>query len=298
MTNRIRLNLLAATVGCAVVGGIVGCQSTAGKLAAINPISGIGESEAPIGVPDRVVATWTEAVLHQSGEGTRGFGGRLFFYERGTAEPVRVNGRLVVYAFAEDDRQASDNRPTKRFVFPAEQFVRHESESEIGTSYSVWLPWDAAGGAQAEVSLIARFEPSQGGGLVVSDQTRQRLPGRARQQTLIAEDQKPTGVRQASTADSGQPSVNQANFQQLMKENEKAPSKKPGLTATTISLPGRFQKPAAAAQPVAPSVALSQLPPSSKAPEPTPVGTTVEYLTPGESVRRSLRPRSFDSSHE
>jgi hypothetical protein len=42
----------------------------------------------------------------------------------------------------------------------------------------VWLPWDGADGPSTEVSLVARFEPLEGGGLVVSEQARQRLPGR------------------------------------------------------------------------------------------------------------------------
>ncbi len=154
---------MVAVMICGLSCGVGGCKSTTNKLAAINPIGGIGETEPPEGVPERVVATWTEAVLHQNAQGTRGFGGRLFFYERGSAEPIRVQGQLVVYAFAEKDRQPSDNKPTKRYVFPPEQFAKHESKSDLGTSYSVWLPWDAAGGEQAEVSLIAQLRALPGG---------------------------------------------------------------------------------------------------------------------------------------
>jgi hypothetical protein len=305
MNKPLQLNLLVALAVGGLVGGVTGCQSTKGKLAAMNPISGMGEAEPEIGVPVRVAGTWTEAVLHQSGEGTRGFGGRLFFYDQGSADPIRVRGQLVVYAFAEDARKESDNKPTKRYVFPAAQFAKHESESDIGISYSVWLPWDAVGGEQTEVSLIARFEPSQGGGLVVSDQTRQRLPGRPRPETLLADKAKTSPIQQMSSSDAATQHETQAVYQ------EPAVPQKARMTATTISLPSRFNSPAQPAQlPSSPRASTSSSAAASSPNvesvstggaattlQPTPVGTSVEYLTPGESVRRSLRPRSFDSSH-
>lgn len=284
----IMLVIMLSSIGIAT-----GCQSTKAKLAGVNPLKALNDEEVTLGVPERIVATWTEAVLHQSGTGTRGFGGRLYFYQRESAKPIRVEGQLVVYAFAEDGREPTDNRPTKRYVFPPQQFVRHEGESEIGVSYSVWLPWDAAGGEQTEVSLIARFEPSQGGGLVVSDQASLRLPGTGERKTMIAEQSKPTNVRQASAIGRrGESAAEQAVFES---QTEKP---KPRMTATTISLPPRFKSigPATAAAPPTPKVEPAPMNATMDGAQAIPFGTTVDYLTPGESVRRSLAPRSFDSS--
>ncbi len=137
-------------------------------------------------VPARVVGTWTDAVLRQDGQmPQRGFGGRLFFYSRDSKAPVLVDGQLVVYAFDESGRDATDNRPTRRYVFPAEQLTLHESDADLGTSYSFWLPWDEVGGPQTEVSLICRFQP-KGGSVVVSEQTRHLLPGTMDPGTMIA----------------------------------------------------------------------------------------------------------------
>lgn len=266
-----------------------GCQATRTKVTSLNPLKAINDKDVVQGVPDRVVGTWSEAVLHEDGQGTRGFGGRLFFYNRQTEAPIRVDGQLVVYAFAESDRAEGDNRPTKRYVFPVEQFKKHETMSELGVSYSVWLPWDAAGGEQAEVSLIARFEPSQGGGLVVSEQARQRLPGKPRKETMLAD--KPVESR-----------VERASFTSSVEVRDIKPAAtpaKPQLTATTISLPGRFKNstpaPRAAAAPTAASEQqAAELLDAAVAAQATPIGTAVEYLTPGESVRRSVQPRSFD----
>ena len=91
-------------------------------------------------------------------------------------DPVRVEGQLVVYAFDETDRAPHETQPTRRYIFPKDEFARHESDSKLGASYSVWLPWDEAGGPSKKISLIARFEP-EGGPIVLGEQTRHMLPG-------------------------------------------------------------------------------------------------------------------------
>jgi hypothetical protein len=166
--------------------GFIGCQSVQSDIS--KPTSrwdfpktiGWGEKKPePPQVPVRVVSTWKDTVLHRTGKKPmRGFGGRLIFFGQDKEEPVRVDGQLVVYAFDETCRPQHDSSPTKKYIFPAEQFVRHESESKLGPSYSVWLPWDAVGGKQKNISLIVRFEP-RGGSYVLGEQTRHLLPGLA-----------------------------------------------------------------------------------------------------------------------
>jgi hypothetical protein len=128
-------------------------------------------------VPVRLVATWTETVLNKAGEKpTRGFGGRIAFFNRDSEDSVRVDGQLVVYAFDETSRPSHETHPTRKYIFPADEVVRHESESKLGPAYSFWLPWDEVGGPQRNISLIARFEP-KGGPIVVGEQTKHFLPG-------------------------------------------------------------------------------------------------------------------------
>lgn len=187
------------------------------------------------GIPSRIVATWTDTVLQKPGIGAeRGFGGRLFFHDNKGPKPIAVEGQLVVYAFDETDREITDNKPTRRYVFPAEQFAKHQSESEeFGTSYSVWLPWDKVGGDQTEVSLIARFEPLKGGGLLVSEQARQRLPGKIGvpqvEQAIVKQEKLAPEIQQAShTTDVVKP---------LAKAPASTTSKQGSLQTTTITLP-------------------------------------------------------------
>src|SRR6185436_10868974 len=89
---------------------------------------------------------------------------------------IRVDGQLVVYAFDETTRDPYRTEPTRRYIFPAEAFAVRESDGELGTSYSVWLPWDEAGGTERKISLIARFEPKDGP-VIAGEQTNHYLAG-------------------------------------------------------------------------------------------------------------------------
>jgi len=201
-------------------------------------------------VPTRVVGTWTDTVLRQAGrKPQRGFGGRLLFYNDESNNPVHVDGQLVVYAFDETDREPTDNKPTRRYVFPTEQVPQHMSESELGPSYSFWLPWDELGGPQAEVSLICRFEPKDGA-LIVGEQTKHMLPG-----AMIAKTgptKLPEGVpfkpgnQQALYSTSSQAGGNpmqETSFERPMASGPAAgasPAPERRMQTTSISLPASF----------------------------------------------------------
>ena len=127
--------------------------------------------------PAHLISLWSDMVVHDpNGQPARGFGGRLSFYTAKGNKPIRVDGSLVVYGFEEQGDSGDKVKPDKKFVFTPEQFARHYEKTGLGHSYAVWVPWDAAGGPQKEVSLIVRFTP-KGGQLVVGEPTRQILPG-------------------------------------------------------------------------------------------------------------------------
>ena len=163
-----------------------------------------------------MIAIWSPDVLAQPGSPpTRGFGGRLYFYnEKNQAVPVE--GQLVVYGYDDELAKERNDTPQRKFAFTPEQFTKHYSESDLGASYSVWLPWDAAGGDQQNVSLVPVFT-STSGKIVMGQQAINLLPGRVAQQpksnsptSLIAADAEAnSGIQQAShqQATAGQPSA-------------------------------------------------------------------------------------------
>lgn len=147
------------------------------QLQLSRPIPWLPGAEEPAVPPAKVVALWTNAVLQQPNRAaTRGFSGKLMFFGARGNKPVPVDGSLVVYAFVEEGRAADEVKPDRKFVFTPEQFAGHYGRSKLGHSYSVWLPWDDAGGPQTEISLIARFTPTEGP-TIVGEQTKHVLPG-------------------------------------------------------------------------------------------------------------------------
>ena len=200
---------------------------------------------APPEIPARIVSTWTDTVLQRTGKTPqRGFGGRLVFFTRDSEEPVRVDGQLVVYAFDETDRAPHETHPSRKYVFPRDEFARHESESQLGASYSVWLPWDEVGGNMKQISLIARFEP-EGGNYVMGEQTKHLLPGLSKTATehLVQEG----GVGAVDIAQHTEKPTTRSVIRQLSAEmpvqEEVAPPAKPAaeMSTTTISLPKKWE---------------------------------------------------------
>ena len=296
---------VAAAIGTIAIGGCAVPKASDFKP---SKLFSLGDDDQPRkGIPSRIVGTWTDTVLTQPGNTPqRGFGGRLMFYDHKNDKPILVDGQLVVYAFDETGREPTDNKPTRRYVFPPEVMPLHMSESEIGASYSFWLPWDEAGGPQTEVSLICRFEPKNGA-VVASEQTRHRLPGKLQPfetaTTNGAPPQLPEGVpsRPARATLEGLQTQRAAD-QQVRLAGYEAPRAQGGvisaggsvpaaepqrMTTTSITLPKSYTFPAVQhsvnptnATPAAGAPAVLQAPPQAEPIPSMPPAVTRPQLSP------------------
>lgn len=129
--------------------------------------------------PVRVVAIWSDAVYSQAGHApVRGFGGRLYFYNE-RHEAVPIDGQLIVYGFDDSNPENPNKTPSRKFVFTDEQLATRHSVTDLGDSYSIWLPWDEVTGFETMVSLLPVFASNQGQ-TVVGPQTVNVLPGKTR----------------------------------------------------------------------------------------------------------------------
>jgi hypothetical protein len=181
-------------------------------------------SKKAAAIPDRILAVWTDSVLHQPGlPGVRGFGGRIYFYQAPNTDPIKVQGAVAVYIFDADQSDPSQQQPLRKYVFTAEQLDNHMSKSSIGPSYSLWLPWDEVGGPSRRLSLITRFEATQGG-TVISDPAIKLLPG------IPA-----TGVEQKSPSDIAQ-SEGPTTLNARMVVHQQ--TQEPVVTASQLGVPG------------------------------------------------------------
>jgi hypothetical protein len=165
--KRYRLPAMGFAATCVVTSCLmmIGCQTTKGDKRTLRerlPLIGKKKDEKPEPYPNpvKMVTTWTPDTLIQSGRTpTRGFGGRVYFYDE-KSKAVPVEGTLVVHGF--DDTAEEGKQTARRFEFTPEQFTEHFSQSDLGASYSIWIPWDAVGGAQRKISLVPSFRTTEG----------------------------------------------------------------------------------------------------------------------------------------
>jgi hypothetical protein len=221
-------HLLLVTVLTGLCTSQIGCQFAPVKSPKLWP----WKKDAPPEMPERVLAVWSDSVLHQPGQpGVRGFGGRIYFYQTSGNDPVKVDGALAVYVFDADELDPYNQKPLRKFMFTADQFEEHLSTTTLGPSYSVWLPFDEVGGEARRLSLISRFEGREGG-TVISEPTIKLLPGM------------PKNARKDKGADSGdsQGAVRMAGH--LTRSSEQVVSNEAlgGRTVQTIDLPPNFNR--------------------------------------------------------
>jgi hypothetical protein len=125
----------------------------------------------------KMVTLWSDSTAFGAGQvPTRGLGGRIYFYDEKN-KPIKIDGELMIYAY-DDDVAKEDSRPTRKFVFSADQFQKHLSESDFGPSYSVWLPWDTVGNQRKSISLVPVFKTASGR-ILMGDHSRNVLPGQS-----------------------------------------------------------------------------------------------------------------------
>jgi len=185
--------------------------------------------------PHQIIPVWSDTVLHQSGrKAARGCGGRIMFYPSEGKRAVRVDGSLVVYAW-DESQQAQDRRPSRKYVFRANDLQKHYSQSKIGDSYSFWIPWDDAGGSQEELTLVARFV-GRNGAEVTSAPSKVILAGAVPLPERMASEKKANGDRASGANAHG---VQQVSYEtSAPKEEKRKPY--PGLNTSEIHLTSGF----------------------------------------------------------
>jgi hypothetical protein len=190
--------------------------------------------------PSRIADVWSDTVLYQPGQrGVRGFGGRVMFYGEDGLKSMVVDGTFTVLAFDDTGKDTSEGAAEKKYVFLPEQLPQHYSKSELGHSYSFWLPWDELGGKQRKICFVCRFEPRKGKP-IVSHPSHHTLPGDNPQEG------KTNAVHVATAA--APPGADAGRVQQASYEVQ-APGAglQEPMSTLTIDVPPSFARSAAAA---------------------------------------------------
>ncbi len=209
------MRITAALIGALLATNFGGCKT----LTPSDWTKGWMESkpevkESAYAKPARLAVMWSPAMLNSDGKKpTRGFGGRLYFYDAAN-KAVPVEGQLVVFAYNDQKPGGDSKSPDRKYAFTPEQFTQHFSPTELGASYSVWIPWDEVGGEQVEVSLVPVFTATSGQ-LVVGQSSKNLLPGPMTVNTPVSfEHLSMSSAEMASRQAAGIYGVQQASFQQ------------------------------------------------------------------------------------
>lgn len=221
---------------------MAGCQSmtsqktTGKKKNSMNPFASWFEKEYQ--EPRRMAAMWSADVATLPGQGNvRGAGARIYFYNE-KSQAIPVDGEIIVHGFAEPVERSGEKSTVadRKFTFTSEQITQQYSESDLGASYSIWIPWDAAGGWQQEITLIPTFK-SKSGQIVQGDAAKVLLPGRA---TPASETPAASAIQQVAAFQPSSQYQTQPNvFGQMISgpDGTQAINGNSGLKTTTIQLP-------------------------------------------------------------
>ena len=162
----------------------LGCTSFSDKIQSANDTlpwnAAAAKTRKLESTPVRIAAVWTHDIVNVPGTNpVQGFGGRIYFYNH-EQKAIHVDGELVVFAF--DDTKAAQQEvptrnPDRKFVFRADQLQTHLSDSELGPSYSFWIPWQEFGGEKRLISLVPVFRPLKGRN-VTGHFSKTSLPGK------------------------------------------------------------------------------------------------------------------------
>jgi hypothetical protein len=118
--------------------------------------------------PVFVFPFWEPVIRQQNGEVQHGYAARVFLYDK-SHKPIKAEGAMDVCCF-EEKPGLFNNTPTKIVTFRPEDMELLYCESELGPSYTIWIPWDEKDSDAPQVSLLVKFRPVKGGDALMSQQ--------------------------------------------------------------------------------------------------------------------------------
>jgi hypothetical protein len=153
-----------------------GCQTwdSAGTIPVWSGLNKKSKSMAE--PPHKIMAIWTEATHHRPAQpAERGFGGRVIFYDA-RDQTIKIDGRVTIFVFDDQNALADNPAPRYKFVFPQDSVNAYYSKSELGHSYSFWVPLGSIEAPTQPFSLVVRYD-SPSGERVLSELTKKVLVG-------------------------------------------------------------------------------------------------------------------------
>ena len=242
------------------------------------------------GEPVRMAIVWSNSTYTSAdAPPTRGFGGRIYFFDAKN-KPVRADGKLVVYAYNDSDSKESSDAD-RRYEYERDEFQNHHSVSELGDSYSVWVPWDRIGGMRTSITLIPIFKTADGR-VVRGGQDVVVLPGSARPEDEIQKLQSGYSVGRTQITRKNKFPSRQVNHEIPRHPGGAQLQQSTSVRATTIKMNRQLGQRLAALPPNPPThpPQAKPEPETARASQPLPRGVTPEMM-------RELQKHNTGSHH-
>lgn len=172
----------------------------------------------------RILCLW-EAAEGQGldGQPSRGFAGQILFFGPGDAAPFPVHGAIRIFEYDNFDPDEDSPKPIHAFVFDDGGWNAHRSESTVGESYNVFLPYVKHHKGPATCALKVEFTAENGRTISspiteVSLQPRQKS---AHTQSAISRDiarqnvESPASVSDQATLEVNTPRINNKQLESM-----------------------------------------------------------------------------------
>lgn len=157
----------------------IGCSSLSLPQFGNSPAASVSTN------PARCLCLWQPVKAEDaSGQPVQGFGGQVYFFEAGSEEPIEVEGDVRVFVFDDVGTPEQQARPKDVKDFDSFVWKSFRNESQVGTNYALFVPYDKASKYEAICSLRLRLVQPDGTQLF-SDMATVKLAGEPREDKSI-----------------------------------------------------------------------------------------------------------------
>jgi hypothetical protein len=142
----------------------------------------------------QVLCLWQQAEGRDpEGYPCKGFSGQILFLSSKAATPVQCEGDVRIYLFDDQGNAEAQAKPLRQFDFDAGSWDIHLTETSLGPTYSVFVPYVRRGVKDANCALRVRLKPKNGP-VVFSDLSNMPLNGNKK--PVMGENAKPITIEE------------------------------------------------------------------------------------------------------
>ena len=142
----------------------------------------------------QILCLWQQAEGRDpEGYPCKGFSGQILFLSNKAATPVQCEGDVRIYLFDDQGDAEAQAKPLRQFEFDSGSWGIHLTETSLGPTYSVFVPYVRKGVKDANCALRVRLKPKIGP-VVFSDLSNMPLNGNKK--PIMGENAKPLTVEE------------------------------------------------------------------------------------------------------